>query len=332
MPDIVEEIERIAVPLDKSKIKRHEVEPKGLELTLATGDDGVFDASLFIEGFPNCKYGNIKSWNTWSNIDPFQDKNQREIQRRREKALEEFKQIKEAVLKGDYTIHVYANGEIKVDVKYDRSLLNSRTPSNKPETDQCRKTVDLDEDLIDGYLMFDDLEEGVTFFLHPDNPYLTMRQTVPPEIVQKGDEAVWEYARAEVGKAWAERKKKLAIEEGIRKNPIPIQAKYTDGTVLEGRIIEATHTHIKVRLDKPLEGEGSVNYNSLACAQSGSHVFTERGEISSSGYEGANQALHQAYKHALKKPTKDLVDRLNKRNTVTLPNPEEDTGLKIVED
>ena len=54
-----------------------------------------------------------------------------------------------------------------------------------------------------------------------------------------------------INKAQKEWKKHEAIEEKIRKKNIPIKTQYDDGTLLEGRIIEATDGYIKVRLEKP---------------------------------------------------------------------------------
>lgn len=197
-------------------------------------------------------------------------------------------------------------------------LLNASTTKKEAAGISLGKPLDLDDDLIDNYIVFDHLD-GLEFRMRPDNPYLDCirAQKVPQEIVQKGDEAVWNYARTEIRKLWVERKKVLVWEAGIRKNPKPVSVNY-EGIILKGRIVEATSSSIKVKLDKPLEGEFNVNYG-FGSAMSHEQAFTKEGQITPEGYIAAKQALHQAYKLALKKPESDMAERLNKRNEAMGP-------------
>ncbi len=86
------------IPVDMSKVTRHEVELTGLELVLEE-NDGMFYATLRARKYPQ-NLGNVKTWEF------------------RAQAEREFRRIVEAFGRGDYTLHLYNNGEIKVDVVY----------------------------------------------------------------------------------------------------------------------------------------------------------------------------------------------------------------------
>ena len=141
--------------------------------------------------------------------------------------------------------------------------------------------------------------------------YYHIHETVPARIVKQGDEAVREYALAQVKKAKERWRRKESIEDDIRKNNISIKTKYKPGILLEGRIIEVTSKWIMVELDKPLRGSSHINFG-YGAAIVGQHVFTKDHIISKHGYDGARQALCWAYEDALNKPKKDLVERLNR--------------------
>ncbi len=126
---------------------------------------------------------------------------------------------------------------------------------------------------------------------------------IPERTVKLGEKAIREYALRKINQAKEKWKKFDALEEDIRKNHIPIKTKYEDGTLLEGRTVEATNRLIRVELDNPLKGEGSMNFR-YASAMSGHFVFGEEYNISKHGYDGAYRALCGAYKDALHKPAK----------------------------
>lgn len=138
---------------------------------------------------------------------------------------------------------------------------------------------------------------------------------VPLGIVKRGEEAILKYASRKVKEAKKKWRKHEAIEDNLRKNHIPIQTKYKDRTLLEGRIVEATSRFIRVELDKPLQGgESHINFG-MASAMAGHYVFGEGHKISPEGYDAAYKALCWAYQDVLDKPRKDLVERLNQRNS-----------------
>ena len=167
--------------------------------------------------------------------------------------------------------------------------------------------------------MEDDFEEGLEFleidgrleFYYSertrDNAYISLSKKVPKKVVDKGEEAVMEYVTGKIEEVKNKVRKRESIEDEIRKNHIPIQTEYKDGTHLEGRIVEATSRYIKVKLDSPLECDSAI-YFGFASAMSGRYVFCGN-EISPVGNDAALEALCDAYSRATNKP---LVDRLNK--------------------
>ncbi len=134
---------------------------------------------------------------------------------------------------------------------------------------------------------------------------------IPPSIVQLGKTAIRAYAEKKVEQAQKGWQRAEKIEKDIRTNYIPIRTDYDDGTSLEGRIVEATSRLIRVELDSPVVGKGSINFG-FASAMAGHYVFGKGHKISEHGYEAAYRALRSAYKDSLHKPTKDLVRQLNK--------------------
>lgn len=143
--------------------------------------------------------------------------------------------------------------------------------------------------------------------------YRFLTGIVPADIVKKGKEAIMEYATQEIEKGKGGWKKNHDIEDNIRKNHIEIKTTYKDGIELEGRIIEATNRYIKVELDKPVKGEGHIDFG-FGAAMAGHFVFTKDYKISEAGYDAAYRALRRAYERVLSKPVKDLVEKLNKEN------------------
>lgn len=101
---ISQEVKQQKVPLDTSKIERHPVEIKSLELSLEQYDSS-FSAELNIgiyqpiNGFRTLR-GHITDWENEN------------------AAKAEFAKIAEAFVKGKYKIHLYEDGHVKVDVQY----------------------------------------------------------------------------------------------------------------------------------------------------------------------------------------------------------------------
>ena len=142
-----------------------------------------------------------------------------------------------------------------------------------------------------------------------------INEEIPEEVVGQGQEAIKNYASVKINQAKRKWEKFNAVEEDIKTNHIPIKTKYKDGTVLEGRIVEATSRFVSVKLDKPIlvEEERRINFG-FASAMSGHHVFDEGHKISKYGYDAAYNALCYSYMAALNKPVKDLVKKLNSEN------------------
>lgn len=137
-------------------------------------------------------------------------------------------------------------------------------------------------------------------------------EIIPERIVKQGERAIKKYVKNKIREAKKEWRKWESFEDDIKKNHIPIQTKYGDGTTLEGRIVEATSRYIKVRLDKPLKGSSMIHFG-FASAMAGHYVFAEGYKISQEGYNAAKRALGWAYSDAKNKPKKDLVNRLNNK-------------------
>lgn len=136
---------------------------------------------------------------------------------------------------------------------------------------------------------------------------------IPERVVKRGKEAIRNYAQKKVDQFKKKWKRANKIEEDIRKNHIPIQTNYKNETFLEGRIVEATDKFIRVELDGPLQGQGSINFG-FASAIVGRYVFDENHKISHHGYDAAYRALRSAYEDAIHKPQKELVRKLNSCN------------------
>ncbi len=141
-----------------------------------------------------------------------------------------------------------------------------------------------------------------------DETYHEIRETIPENIVKQGEKAIKEYANKKIERA----KNKWKKQEAPRN--ILISSMAEDGTHLEGRIVKATGSYIYVELDKPVKGKSDMHFSGYA-HMAGHHVF-EGGDgykISKEGYEGAQQALCNAYREVKNKPKRNLVERLNKK-------------------
>jgi len=136
-----------------------------------------------------------------------------------------------------------------------------------------------------------------------------LNETVPVNIVKKGDKKIFKYVSEKINDLEERIKKSDEIEENIRKNHISIKAKY-EGIQLQGRIVEATSRSIRVKLDRPLRGQSSINYG---YGSAGQHVFTKDHNISENGYDSARRALCWAYEDALHAPQRKIVNRLNSK-------------------
>ena len=138
-----------------------------------------------------------------------------------------------------------------------------------------------------------------------------IREIIPSKIVQRGERDIIKYALSKVNEARKEWKKIEDIRNSIKKNHIFLETQYGGGPFLEGRIVGATPSVIRVELDKPLSGKGEIFFG-ISSGWAGHHIFTDDYQISKEGYDGARRALCRAYEDALHKPEKDLVQRLNK--------------------
>jgi len=140
---------------------------------------------------------------------------------------------------------------------------------------------------------------------------------VPDDVVAQGVGAVKKYAQQKVN---AEIKKQKATDkkwEEFERNPnTPISVTY-GGVLLEGRIISAEDTTIKVRLEKPAkyQGESFVIYG-FASAVAGHKRFKKLGEFTDNALETARGLLVEIYKqkkHELEnKEVLDLAKKLNR--------------------
>lgn len=137
-----------------------------------------------------------------------------------------------------------------------------------------------------------------------------VNEVVPKQIIQKGEKSILQYVSKKIKEARKELEKISFIEDNIRKNPIPIQTNYKDGTSLEGRIVEATSENITVKLDKPEGGQRSIHYGMASCIAK-KYIFTEDYKISAEGYHSAHRALCLAYEDRLQKPQENLINKLN---------------------
>jgi len=142
-----------------------------------------------------------------------------------------------------------------------------------------------------------------------EGTYHEVHEEVPSNIVKLGQEKIRSYALARIEEHKKEWRRCGTIEDNIRKNHILIKTKYK-GKLLEGRIVEATPLFIRVELDKPLKGNGIMNFG-FGSAMMKRYVFTENHEISSAGYDASYRALKKAYEDTLHQPVKDLVEVLN---------------------
>jgi len=171
---------------------------------------------------------------------------------------------------------------------------------------------------------FDLFQEGLRFKEEDRNIESTCREKgrdgglhrldekIPAKIVKQGQKAILEYANSEISEAKEKWRRGEAIEDDIRKNHIPLKTEYKDGTPLEGRIVEATNSFIRVELDKPSKGHSMINFGH-ASAMKGKYIFERDYRISQYGYDGAREALRRAYQDALHKPEKELVESLNEQ-------------------
>ncbi len=139
----------------------------------------------------------------------------------------------------------------------------------------------------------------------------SLREVIPKKILYNGEKAVMEYAVQKLKEAKKKWKEFKDAKDAIRKNPISIQTKYKKGILLEGRIIRATTTGVRVELDKPLKGEWGISFG-YASAMAGQYVFTKN-KLSKHAYDAAYSCLRHAYQEGLRKPEKDLMSRLNKK-------------------
>src|SRR3989344_4716327 len=109
-------------------------------------------------------------------------------------------------------------------------------------------------------LVFNEFQGDLRFnykFTIDGTEYIMFR-IIPKNIVERGKIAVLKYSIREVIKETENSRKAATLNEEVSKYSIPIQTEY-NGVALEGRVVEASSIHIKVKLDKPLGGESRVN-------------------------------------------------------------------------
>ena len=156
-------------------------------------------------------------------------------------------------------------------------------------------------------LKFSQQEGKLSFVYQEDGGYpRSFCDSVPEDVVTKGKETVKEYVSGIIIGKKEEWRRYEAAQEAIRQNPIPVQTTYKDGTTLEGHIVEATGSFIKIKLVN--SSEAHFGY---ASAMAGHHVF-DGYKLSEYGFTGAEEALCRAYEKVLNKPIIDLADELNR--------------------
>ena len=111
-----------------------------------------------------------------------------------------------------------------------------------------------------------------------------------------------------------------------RINDIKIKTVYK-GVKLQGRIVSACSTCIKVELDKPHKGISPI-YFGYASAQSGRYVFDDKEQISKAGMEGAITTLGWCYDKA---ETKRVEKKFNIKDNERLFYDEFVKGVKFAE-
>ena len=159
------------------------------------------------------------------------------------------------------------------------------------------------------------LDKASFYYSEPareENAYYNTDGIIPQRILDKGEDAIFNYILKKIKKAKKGWQKGESIEDKIKEEHIPISTEYKDGTILEGRIIEATSRCIQVELDNPLKGKSCINYG-FASAMARHYVFTEEHEISKNGNESAKRALCWAYEDAIKADKKDLIKKINNK-------------------
>lgn len=143
----------------------------------------------------------------------------------------------------------------------------------------------------------------------------TLEGTVPAVVSKRGEEGVIDYVEDLVAQNKVTWGLKDSVEKDVRKNPIPVSTIYDDGTLLEGRIVEATDSVVRVKLDSPVRGEGKERFE-VYPGVAGSFVFDEdyrEYQLSQKGRDTAYRALRIAYQKVISRPIKRLVAKLNKR-------------------
>jgi len=163
-------------------------------------------------------------------------------------------------------------------------------------------------------LTFDEFSGNILFRYHrmlDGSGYVSFSGEIPEEIIAQGDEAVRDYAQGKVDEFEGNLSKLEKFQEDIRKNPLPVETRYDDGTLLRGKIIEADTKFIRTKMDSPVVGENEINFG-MASAMAKHHVFDGFDKISEHGYNAAHRCLRELYEDlVVNKKERDLVDRLN---------------------
>lgn len=143
-----------------------------------------------------------------------------------------------------------------------------------------------------------------------------VKGTVPHEVVQRGKDAIQEYARGfvtrSVDRKW---KKYRKSEERDRTINVPVSVEY-EGQLLEGRIVSTEDSALTVKMDSPYSGQAFVVFG-WGSAMSGRYIHNEDGSLTQEAFQSANKLLIKIYKkektYQDNKEVVDLVEELNKQ-------------------
>lgn len=126
---------------------------------------------------------------------------------------------------------------------------------------------------------------------------LQLSRDVPKNIRERGTSAIRTHATTQVH-AWR-KEQRAAIDrfDAYAAHPdFPVTTTHR-GVTLEGRIISAANSTLRVRLEEPYTGERHVEYR-WASAMGGYYIFTKTGEFTKDAIASAKRLLTDIYNAA----------------------------------
>lgn len=148
----------------------------------------------------------------------------------------------------------------------------------------------------------------------------SLSDSVPPQVVKRGAEAIRVYAERRIKREIGEQKRRAAEHDHFAQNPdFPVEVRYR-GNLLRGKIVSAENRDLVVALQEPYQGREFIHYGWMSPDIFGGE---NRLGFSADAIATAQRLLIKVYQEQEHRRTHqdiiDLADELNDGRKVVPP-------------